>query len=349
MTEKVVIDNNILVDIGNAIREMKNLPSEDIIGYGPPIYKPITKFAGTSNINLQTGQASGTYSDNLNTNTIVTIPGAATLHVELWYSTEATRDYVCMWEGAHSDYTAPRNVDSSITGKLHGGASSSFSNATKVEYDVQNESVTFGFYSDSSVTYYGYYAKITGEGETDNPIYGPVNQIYPDQMAGLISSSGFFDMMDETKYGIWGYYGVNQTLTSLVIPIDFEKVVFMGAGLGLANSSADFSTLSNCGVGFYTPRFYTKKLQGSTRTYYESFGTSYGSSGSSSYFGISTSRGMTGRNVSPTYRFWLGIQKNGHLSYTLTSFFSSLANPTVSDLSGGYIPKYEAVLVIYEK
>ena len=70
--------------------------------------KPAEKYSHTSNID-DTGKANGTYSYNLSTNDIVTIPGASKLHVKLYCSTESTSyDWACVWAGSHPDYSMGR-------------------------------------------------------------------------------------------------------------------------------------------------------------------------------------------------------------------------------------------------
>lgn len=122
--------------------------------------KETSKYSHTSNIS-DDGVQSGNYANNLNLNEVVTIPGATKLHVELTYGGESTSyDWVCMWEGAHPDYKALENYDSSETGKLGG------SMGTKT-YDIAGDTVTFGFRSDSSGNGYGYYAVVTGNVTSD--------------------------------------------------------------------------------------------------------------------------------------------------------------------------------------
>ncbi len=130
-----------------------------------------TKYSHTANINDE-GTATGTYANNLNTNKVITIPGASTLHVKLYYSTEsASFDWVCVWAGNHPEYTASSNYSTSklgtntgSSGKFGGGKATAFANATLIEGDIEGDSVTFGFKSDSSSAYYGYYAIVTGDG-----------------------------------------------------------------------------------------------------------------------------------------------------------------------------------------
>lgn len=123
----------------------------------------VTKYSHTANIN-DDGTQNGNYANNLNTNEVITIPGASQLHVVLKYAGESVNyDYVCAWQGNQPGYTASSNHGSAIsvngTQKFGGGS------GTTVEFDVPGDAVTFGFKSDSSGcgNGFGYYAIVTGD------------------------------------------------------------------------------------------------------------------------------------------------------------------------------------------
>ena len=117
------------------------------------------KISKTDNVNKDGTDYSGGYGNNVNKTEVVTIPCAEKLKVTITYQTESTSyDWVCMWEGAHPEYTASNNYSSSKTGRL------GFGKNTK-EYTVTGDTVTFGFRSDeSNCNYFGYYAVVEGEG-----------------------------------------------------------------------------------------------------------------------------------------------------------------------------------------
>lgn len=126
-----------------------------------PAVSSVTKYSHTPNVS-DDGTQNGNYANNLSTNDVVTVPGAKSLHVSIKYAGEsASWDWVCMWKGNYPSYTAAGNYGTSITGKLGGGT------GTTKEYDVEGDTVTFAFKSDSSGcgNGFGYYAVITGQGD----------------------------------------------------------------------------------------------------------------------------------------------------------------------------------------
>lgn len=141
---------------------------------------PMTKYSHTENIS-DDGTKNSNYGNYWNNSNIrgtdrnlansqahvVTIPGAKSVHVKItWGGESANYDWVTVWAGSHLDYTAYGNNSTGISGvqKLGGGSHTSTSN-TK-EFDVDGDTVTFGYRSDSSGCGndgYGYYAVITGK------------------------------------------------------------------------------------------------------------------------------------------------------------------------------------------
>ena len=125
----------------------------------------------TSNINATTGVASSNnYGNNTAKTSVVRIPGAMSLKVQVKYQTEKTQyDWGCVWEGSHSSYTASNNYSSSVSGKLGGTEV-----ATKT-FTIPGEVCTVAFRSDSSnCSYYGMWVSVTGiktEDDLDKPIY----------------------------------------------------------------------------------------------------------------------------------------------------------------------------------
>ncbi|MBQ6220768.1 MAG: BspA family leucine-rich repeat surface protein, partial [Methanosphaera sp.] len=116
-----------------------------------------TEYSHTSNISND-GVQNGSYVNNLATKEVVTIPGASSVHVKLTYGTEASYDYVYVFKGQYSG-----NVSKNMSaGQLY-TYNGSNNTTTTVEFDVEGDTVTFAFYSDSSSTYYGYYAVVSAD------------------------------------------------------------------------------------------------------------------------------------------------------------------------------------------
>ncbi|MBR2855706.1 hypothetical protein IKE99_02060 [Candidatus Saccharibacteria bacterium] len=129
----------------------------------------VTKYSHTSNIS-DAGVQDGDYPDDANLNDVVTISGATSLHITLTYGGESGYDWTSIWQGNHPDYSAEDDYSSGIqscgTATSNDGMFDSDEVISNVECDIEGDSVTFGFHSDSSSAPngYGYYAIITGTG-----------------------------------------------------------------------------------------------------------------------------------------------------------------------------------------
>ena len=155
------------------------------------------KYSHTSNVS-DTGAQNGNYGKNLNTNEVVSIPGATSLTVDLYYNGENTSyDWLSVWAGNHPDYRASSNTYSEGCATTEMGAPSNYNkfggrqtgsytvngnSLTSMGHctlTIPGDSVTFGFKSDSSGygAGYGYYAivsacKKTGEYKVpDSTVY----------------------------------------------------------------------------------------------------------------------------------------------------------------------------------
>jgi hypothetical protein len=200
--KQVLINESTLQSMAETIREKKGLPSSETVQTGTTTEivhhetKLITKYSHTDNID-DTGVATGTHGHNLDITDVVTIEGATELHVELYYGTENVNyDFVCVWEGDKDGTSVAYNYSSSISGKLGSNSANTFATATKVEYTITGDTVTFGFHSDSGSAYYGYYAIVTAElaepwdEEVVVPVYEeiPVNRMLPSEMIEAVAS-----------------------------------------------------------------------------------------------------------------------------------------------------------------
>ena len=131
-----------------------NGTSENLVAYDSN-NELITKYSHTANINDE-GTKNGYYSNNLATKDVVSIPGASSLHVKVTYGTENNYDMLYIFQGEYIG-SVTKNMSAGQLYKLMGGNNAT----TTVEYDIPGDTATFAFFSDSSSTYYGYYAVVT--------------------------------------------------------------------------------------------------------------------------------------------------------------------------------------------
>ena len=154
----------------------------------------IKKYSHTSNIN-DSGYKSSNYGNNWTNSNIrgtgrtssssqahvVTIPGASSLTVELYYNGESTTyDWASVWAGSYPNYTASSNYSSTgaVTTSMGGLSSNKYggsgygtytvngytlSSMNKKILTINGDTVTFGFRSDGSGVGqgYGYYAIVS--------------------------------------------------------------------------------------------------------------------------------------------------------------------------------------------
>ena len=174
-----------LTAIADAIREKQG--KERYVYGEPPIVdydeetvtvtKTLTKKVGSSNINLETGEANSVYNNGLNEMQTVTfdeIPANTPVHIKLWYGTESTQyDWVVVNNGSISN--TPQSYGS-WTSRYGGNNAKTKTEATIKEFDWSNDTntFTFGIYSDPSGQYYGYYAELSVEYEAQEVIQTPI-------------------------------------------------------------------------------------------------------------------------------------------------------------------------------
>ncbi len=170
------------------------------------------KYSHTANIN-DDGVQNGDYGNNLATKDVVTIPGADKLHITLKYKTENSWDMVYVFKGKYEG-SVSRNIAASTgyIGKYTG-------NENTVEFDIEGDTATFAFYSDSSNAYYGYYAIIedyqcvpNGGGE---PIYARLN----DTQIELYTKADRVYFNADSSYLFSGF----QAAEEISIPYDIHK------------------------------------------------------------------------------------------------------------------------------
>ena len=145
----------------------------------------LTKYSHTPNINDQ-GVASGVYDNYLDVNDVVTIPGATSINIELWYSTESSQynDWLAIYP-KNASPTSNNYSEASISGgKLYGGGYNSKPSDDSYyhkTFTVQGDTAQFYFHSNYSNGYYGYYAIVTGTGydyDRSQPYQTPTKASY---------------------------------------------------------------------------------------------------------------------------------------------------------------------------
>ena len=212
----------------------------------------VTKYSHTSNVD-DTGLQTSNYGNNwTNANItgtdrgdtskahVVTIPGATSLTVDIYYNGQGTSyDWVTIWEGSHPEYTATSNYSLGVTnGQRLGGSWSgsytvngnSLTNVGHSTLTIDGDTVTFGFKSNASNVGqgYGYYAIITNNGPLENVSYTgtysePTKSGY--DFIGWLSSedSNLYDNLNEKKLrptdditytAQWGHYVAVPTASS---------------------------------------------------------------------------------------------------------------------------------------
>ena len=142
--------------------------------------KPTIKYSHTPNIDND-GIATEIYGAFPHgRNDIVSIPEADWLHIELWYATEDTWDFLTIYPDGYTPneddwQTMPNFTDVTISGgELSGNYDDDNPYAKPstrtAEFWVEGNIAQFFFVSDDDTNYYGYYAIITGCDEDKQPI-----------------------------------------------------------------------------------------------------------------------------------------------------------------------------------
>lgn len=102
------------------------------------------------------------YGHSLNYYDDVVIPGAPSINLTIYYSTESCCDYVAVFPKSMTPSTS--NVTSSISGKLGGNSSGKTTYEKTYTTTINDDTARIFFHSDGSVNSYGYWAEVSGEG-----------------------------------------------------------------------------------------------------------------------------------------------------------------------------------------
>lgn len=121
-------------------------------GYGTKQNPAIgIQYARTDNIDID-GAQNGEYEGGIDTTKVYTVPGASTLNIKMM-SDVTDGDYVVLWSGSHTDYTAVNDSDKGIK----------IVKKNDETYEINDNAVTIGFHSEpGEKKSFGYYAEISG-------------------------------------------------------------------------------------------------------------------------------------------------------------------------------------------
>ena len=121
-------------------------------GYGTKQNPAIgIQYARTDNIDID-GVKNGDYEGGIDTTKVYTVPGASTLNIKMM-SDVTDGDYVVLWSGSHTDYTAVNDSDKGIK----------IVKKNDETYEINDNAVTIGFHSEpGEKKSFGYYAEISG-------------------------------------------------------------------------------------------------------------------------------------------------------------------------------------------
>lgn len=121
-------------------------------GYGTKQNPAIgIQYARTDNIDID-GVQNGEYEGGIDTTKVYTVPGASTLNIKMM-SDVTDGDYVVLWSGSHTDYTAVNDSDKGIK----------IVKKNDETYEINDNAVTIGFHSEpGEKKSFGYYAEISG-------------------------------------------------------------------------------------------------------------------------------------------------------------------------------------------
>lgn len=121
-------------------------------GYGTKQNPAIgIQYARTDNIDID-GVQNGDYEGGIDTTKVYTVPGASTLNIKMM-SDVTDGDYVVLWSGSHTDYTAVNDSDKGIK----------IVKKNDETYEINDNAITIGFHSEpGEKKSFGYYAEISG-------------------------------------------------------------------------------------------------------------------------------------------------------------------------------------------
>ena len=222
---------------------------------------------------------------------VVTIPGASSITVDLYYNGESTSwDWVSVWAGNYPSYTAASNYSSTgavttamgglSTNKYGGNQSGSYTvngnsltNMGHTTLTIPGDTVTFGFKSDGSGygQGYGYYAKITGIGLNMVPYSGiyeePKKEYY--EFVGWNTESAGSGITYKDEVSLLDIFDTSLTLyAQLVAKVsNFKDQIIEKTYNKNSSQTIDISEVSNITEN-YTYSIKSEKNSSNTNTNY---------------------------------------------------------------------------------
>ena len=276
-------------------------------------------YSHTSNIN-DAGVNDGTYSANLATKDVITVPGADSLHVTITYGTESNWDMLYVFQGEYTgDIT--RNMSQATTGWLYkymGGNN----NTTTVEIDIPGNTATFGFFSDNGAQYWGYYAVVYGCNSNGRPI---------------LTSGG--TQKYKTYYDKTAFYGTFATPASTVGPYRFLGWS-ENANATTATYADEAAIIANAPYvnNDVSLTLYAIYQKGLTIRYNANSGT--GTMSDQVIYagetGTLSSNGFTAPSTHPYFKEWNTESNGSGSSYNEGSYFTAPANTTLGAVQNIY-------------
>ena len=159
---------------------------------------PAVQYSHTDNID-DDGNVDGNYGPDQAVADVITVPNAASLHVKLTYGIESGYDLLYVFEGK---YTGEIN-DHLDAGQLETYTSYE-DEPTTIEFDVDGDTVTFAFFSDYSVTAYGYYAIIEGLDANGDAVGGETRNVCELELASGSYDEPLYNDQNQYAYG-WSF------------------------------------------------------------------------------------------------------------------------------------------------
>ena len=262
--------------------------------------KNITKYSHTSNIDDQ-GNATRNYANNIRYTDSVKIEGAKSLRIEIYYSTEQN----CDWLNIRNAEQGPLGNWNSGNRMYHGKSSDTETGYKSKNHEtliIEGDTAYFSFYSDRSVTDYGYYAIVTAESVAADTSWLDDQIAATSQIPSILINANICTGHNGHGCQSYSHFGYNDTTK--------QYVEYNGKRIETVYPAALDPTVSNGEVACNAPsgtegEFYNALdhnpdcWQSELIDTETDYGTGLDTRGMSSYFDSKTSYGYTVTSGSP--------------------------------------------------